>query len=49
MNNGVMPFLREIEKSVLKFKQKHIRPQIDESILSKNCNAGGIRITDFKL
>jgi hypothetical protein len=43
-----MTFITEIEKSTLKFTWKHKRLP-NQSILSKQSNAGSITVPDFKL
>jgi hypothetical protein len=44
-----MTFIKEIEKSTLKFIWKHRRLQTAKAIMSKKSNAGGITMLNFKL
>jgi hypothetical protein len=54
MFNGIpikipMTFIKDIEKSTLKFIWKHRRLRIAKAMYSRRSNAAGITIPDFKL
>jgi hypothetical protein len=44
-----MTFFTEVERSIIKLTWKHKRSQRAKAILSKNSNAEGITMPDFKL